>query len=568
MRLADTAFKAERAASFSMMRGYARVGGVLFGQDPGPDSEKLDFLDLRWQVNGRYVSLWFNRADGREVMFGPVDRTLVHQALAFVADGRVLAVTMTTARPLPELKILLHPALVDTPLGSRVVDLDRWVDTYAGRNYSERDAAEQAISAQRDLYELATAARFLGLITYEKDKLKALSSLSENLKYLLRLTELEGEAEAAIRSPELRTSATAALRAKSLDASGLFQAKREFFDPNLVEQMGSCGKEVDLTAALNCITTRAKEQSVSASKDEKGSWTAPAPTFQIWSGVRELPFRLDRNLAFLTGDGKSKADSLWPMDFMLQVAFTSAPALGGSDARSMEYTDTKPFEFPQLHEGVRRRIAQEVNHPGPDSTTKYYADLRNFVLLQRIFRVALSGKLGPQFPIEKLASLTSATAGGIPYCHTPRWNPRPGVLEVSFVRRLEAVGNTLASAGRTSALVSRLMALFFIALTLVSRAGNGSRQLSAIPVAEWNAACKFDTLDHALTEECSSTRSDAACMAAGLTRSSRYTAAAREMRAALKVDLDERPAAFCAALSTDPSLANTHSAALASRGSR
>jgi hypothetical protein len=216
------------------------------------------------------------------------------------------------------------------------------------------------------VYQLATAARFLGLITYEKDKLKSLSLLSENLKYLSRLTELQSEAEAAIRSPELRTSAAAAVRAKSLDASGLFQAKPEFFDPKLVEQMGFCEKEMDLTAALNCITTRAKEQSVSASKNEKESWIAPAPTFQIWSGVRELPFRLDRNLAFLTGDGKSKADSIWPMDFMLQVAFTSAPAFGASDARSMEYTDTKPFEFPQLHEGIRCRIAQEVNHPGYD----------------------------------------------------------------------------------------------------------------------------------------------------------------------------------------------------------
>lgn len=60
-------------------------------------------------------------------------------------------------------------------------------------------------------------------------------------------------------------------------------------------------------------------------------------------------------------------------------------------------------------------------------------DMRNFVVVQRLFRVALNGQFGNKFPIAKLAGLSrdlnikKATTTNY---KTPKWNPRS--LELSF----------------------------------------------------------------------------------------------------------------------------------------
>ncbi|MEI9970696.1 MAG: hypothetical protein WDO73_00855 [Ignavibacteriota bacterium] len=550
VRMADVAFKAERALNFSMMRGFSRVGGVLFGQQPDPNSDRLDLRDIRWEVAGRDVVLWLKGPDGKETKFGPVDQSLVHQALAFVVDGRVLAVTMTTARPLKELKILLHPALLDTPLGSRVVDLDRWVDTYASRTFPQRAAAEERIDAQRDLYELATAARLLGLIECERVRVGA-NYRSDAVQYLTRLSQRKAEAEAVIRADDLRQSASAALGSAGNNASGLFAAKPEFFDPALVSLIASCSVGSGLDRTLSCIQSRSQTAAASASKEDLKGWSADAPTFQIWSGVRELPYRVDRNLTFLIGDAKTRQDPLWPLDFMLQVAFTSAPAFGSSTGNRMEYTDTTPWEFPDLHDGIRHLIAEQVTHPAPDSTTQQYPDVRNFVLLQRLFRVALSGGLGPKFPIEKLSLLTSATSGEIPYCRTPRWNPRPGLLEASFVSRLRQTQAELAAAGAMSSLTYQIASQMQSCQSLIARAVGArgdTRLLADIPSAEWNRACRFETAEDTRQACSAAEESGAACKAASMATVSRYTAAARDLRFALKVAVDEQAMPYCRSL--------------------
>ena len=135
-RLAEV--KVARAGSFSMLRGFSRVGGVLIGEDPDNLNENADIRTLRWRIAGRQVTIAFGDAAGRVQELGPYDQSLVHQALAYAADGRPVAVTMTEARPLRQLKIHLNPSLVDTPLGCRVTQLDRLVDQYAGSQLPQR----------------------------------------------------------------------------------------------------------------------------------------------------------------------------------------------------------------------------------------------------------------------------------------------------------------------------------------------------------------------------------------------------------------------------------------------
>jgi len=74
--------------------------------------------------------------------------SIVGQALAYAADGRPLAATMVTAKPLLELKILVHAALIDTGLGRRITELDRFVDEFTG---DERGMRKSRPPAKRQL---------------------------------------------------------------------------------------------------------------------------------------------------------------------------------------------------------------------------------------------------------------------------------------------------------------------------------------------------------------------------------------------------------------------------------
>jgi hypothetical protein len=60
--------------------------------------------------------------------------------------------------------------------------------------------------------------------------------------------------------------------------------------------------------------------------------------------------------------------------------------------------------------------------------------LQDFAILQRLFRVALRGQLGDDFPVEKLGALARATKPAAASCPTPRW-----------LRRAKLTGETTES---------------------------------------------------------------------------------------------------------------------------
>ena len=72
--------------------------------------------------------------------------------------------------------------------------------------------------------------------------------------------------------------------------------------------------------------------------------------------------------------------------------------------------------------------------------------MSEFVFLQRLFRMALSGDLGPDFPIEKLVELTEiSTKSKSPLAiHTLRWDSFPGqreqLLSVQIMVGLKVLG--------------------------------------------------------------------------------------------------------------------------------
>ena len=128
----------EMAGDFRMLRGFSRIGGVLIGQDPKNADEPLDFVDIAWKATPSGIVLTFTRADGANIDLGPHPASLIAQSLNYAADGRPVTATMTRATPLADLKILAHPTLVDTGVGCRAIEIDRFVDTFL--HYDPRGA--------------------------------------------------------------------------------------------------------------------------------------------------------------------------------------------------------------------------------------------------------------------------------------------------------------------------------------------------------------------------------------------------------------------------------------------
>lgn len=294
----------ERAGSFSMLRGFSKVGGVLIGQDP---HGTVDLRDLLWSPSGTDITLTLVDAAGRRMTLGPYNRGLVHQSLAYAADGRPVAVTMTIARPLPELKIFLHPSLVDSPLGCLVQELDRLVDTYAGNQLPERDQLTTRYMGELGVYNVALAKRDEAVA--EKGNVDSLKQTAEAI-----LKEFEPAAAEGLRQPTIFSS------------DSIQRRKPEFFDPSLIRTAKSCAAS-DLKAFEACLLQSYRDSRTvrEFKEDVLRNWSFQPASFEPWSGVRERPYTIDSGLSFLRApSGSSVRDRLWPFDFIVQVAFTSA----------------------------------------------------------------------------------------------------------------------------------------------------------------------------------------------------------------------------------------------------
>jgi hypothetical protein len=388
-----------RASSFTMLRGFSKVGGVLIGREP---KGTADIRDIRWTKSGRDVKIGLIYPTGKESWFGPFDISLVHQSLAYAADGRPVAVTMTIARPVTGLKVFLHPALLDTPLGCRVQQLDRLVDTYAGEQLPERRTISEQYLDQVAAYNAALAKR-MEAVAEKLDQSSGWKPAAQQMA-----AEYAPEAEKGLNQPDL------------FSESSIMRRKPEFFEPSLIKTMKSCRKD-NLAAFESCVleTYRDSRFVREFKKDYLRTWSYEPASIEPWSGVRERDYQITNDLGFLQPpEGATLADRLWPFDFMVQIAFTS-PAVNLPEKEQEVYVDRQPVEFTQIQDKIARLVDDGIHRDHFDSQFK---DLRDFAVLQRLFRAALNGNFGDKFPTLKLAQLTKDTADEAPYFHTRRWN--------------------------------------------------------------------------------------------------------------------------------------------------
>lgn len=498
-----------RAHSYSRLRGFARVGGVLIGRDPETSIAvpKIDIIDFHFSISpmpNSDLMLEVEHGDGTRVMLGPYNPAIAHFALAYAADGRPTTVSMISAEPLHDLKVLLHPALVDTGLGCRAIRLDQFVDEFGWHEPGVGTSRKQASDEHHGLIALfrkAWAERFFAVTTalepelsFERleeshnrkleeysrivDSINQLrsSEVARDLRDILgvlrsereledlkrELEDLQRRAERSsifsglvsefrpladsIKESKLPLSADVALNALRGEPARLLQPLRErpeYFDSSLLNVLERCAAtisaESDPTELSNCVrmAVTALSQIQLYRHSEHFSWLAPPPQIVTWSGVRERPYELDKELNFakVTRDPKEG-----PLRFIIQNAMPNRPLLTKSDTPwyllSDDETglvpDIEPWELTELEDALHDAIHKGISD-NPEALS-VLMDFTEFTVLQRLFRAVFDGRLGLRFPIEKFSHLARDTGAHInpKEIRTPRWNPRPCKLEAAF----------------------------------------------------------------------------------------------------------------------------------------
>ncbi len=388
-----------RARSFTALKGFRRIGGVLIGHEPSNEGETgVHFKDISWTNLGNQLEIFLHRADGKVLSAGIYDKDIVHQALVYVADGRLITVTMVTGKPLPFLKILPHPALADTDLGCKAIGLDRLVDKYAGlENDPIIEKALSSFQYQNMLY------------TYACLKAAANESIANQYQLAGYITEMEINIEA--EWSKIYAALDGGLVLNDRSQSHLI-TKPEYYDNQIVQLIRAALRKSggDLETFLNSM------ENAEADGDLDSLLKVQS---EQWSGVRELPYEIDADLSFLR-PRPGHNPHLYPLSFIRQIVFN--PTSFSDDDSYSEQIDEEPWEFPMLkNKGtIENKIWEGVQSNSADMLV--LERMKSFTLMQRVFRAAISGDLGLEFPVEKLATLADETRAFVKDVPTPTWN--------------------------------------------------------------------------------------------------------------------------------------------------
>jgi hypothetical protein len=433
--------------SFARLRGFSRIGGVLIGAPADHVEASTDFRALRWEAarsGDGDLNLFLKRADAQELRVGPFPKRIVHAALAYVADGRPITVTMISAPPLDDLKILLHPVLLDTPLGCNAIELDSLVDKYTAGD-PMRQIAHMEVEMQSHLYSHTW---MVWLASVGPSLLEQLAADDASFIHAL-LTNVRTALASPVQSM-MSEKALQLVQASGRLANSIVVVKKDYYHPQVASWLQRCQREHGLAEFDRCVVAASPSSEDVLRSRELQNAILPPPRFQVWSGVREKSFSVDKNLVFVAPPPSSALDvaSRWddlPVRFMLQAAFVTPPR----DSQTAEPSgDEQPWEFRDLsiEEHVRAGVAKNPRDQ------ELLLAMWQFTSLQRLFRAALEGQLGPQFPVGELARLTKATRTdqNPGKARTPRWlphEPREDPFRVGSLSEIKALRAKLDPVG-------------------------------------------------------------------------------------------------------------------------
>jgi len=400
------AFAQSRASSFVLAARSFKVRGVLIGQDQPVDG--LYVSGIRWKLQSvaekhltqielaiRLGSEWTN--------LGSFDAAIVNQALRYAADRRVIATTIVPGDGQITGRITyLHPVLADTPLGCRVVEADRFVDTFSVSNGPEKATKLSEIATDRE--QISKWMRAVEIA-------EAVASLPE------RAVCPQEEVEKALSQV-----------GKVKISRGVRSAFDHFLTAEEAKKVGSTkflrsvlGCRTDSSAVLSaCICMKVKEDGA-----PRNYWAPQDHTSQF----REKTARLTPDMQWMS---RSK-DRLGHIDLWIHTTFAvqNGRRFGGGESDVDEGTATTvDFSAKQLSllksvisEKLPKYLSEKMRSPTYD---EFMAPLEDFVLIQRLARAGLDGKLGDAFPTMELLQLERETRQFVPYQPTIRWEPIRG----------------------------------------------------------------------------------------------------------------------------------------------
>jgi hypothetical protein len=391
------------ATSFRRAAVSFRVRGVLVGQDQ--EGALPTISDLRWALQpgaaGKRSRLTLELMDGnRWVSLGDFDGAVVNQALRYAADRRVVATTITPGDGQVVGRLTyLHPALIDTPLGCRVVEADRFIDTFTmnPRVVALQGKAFQQLSGDRfQMAEWLRRARIAEAVMYQRAQGESCPSEA--------VRKVVGQLQ---RSPVNFGAATR----RALDQFIASQEKRRQGSTAFLRQADACAaRSADEVSACWC--------SIDPATVAKNPYWMPE---DHTSQFRERVPLLDAQLNWL---GRS-SDRLGMVDLWVHTTFSmhawaeSGPSIDEGTAAEFDFPSD---ELEALRVSTKQLLGPylsgQLNSP---SYEDFMGPLEDFVRLQRLMRAALDGRFAPSFPLQKLGDLQKQTRGMVAVQPTIRW---------------------------------------------------------------------------------------------------------------------------------------------------
>jgi hypothetical protein len=467
-----------RSRDYEKLSRFTKVGGIVLGQPPSRSSQPLTIRDLRWQheADGQWT-LTLTGLDGTDTL-GPLDGELIGQALAFAADARPLVVTVINTEVTGLQKIILHPALVNSPLGCEFIELDNFVFSYIDATVRKQN--EAAVNVARStslLYEMARGERVAA-------KVKA-----------SRYPSLEQSIDQFVAPKQEALQLALADRPSSFE---MLQALPEIYDPGLVELMKSCASATELASFRHCI--HVSSYSLHPTREQWHYWQQSARPFRPVSAVRDRQFELDPWLRFVQPSPNT-------LRFFLQAPFRATDSATVQCANTREdgcISDERfvAFEFQDEESPTTRAVESLISEN--TLAKKIVQDAANFVSIQRLARAALAGQLGSNFPLERLAELADAINTHHVQYETPQWEMHRS-LEQSYETWLESSLHALSTADRGS-IASLDLSQRLAALRSCIGELNSRDRAHPMTSTEWEHSCGATTLTGDVKYDCSETR--------------------------------------------------------------
>ncbi|MGV7241491.1 hypothetical protein [Caballeronia sp. M23-90] len=325
---------------------------------------------------------------------GTYDAGIVNQALRYAADRRVVATTITPGdgRHVARLTYL-HPALVDTPLGCRVVEADRIIDTFT----VSEDPLPALAAVTEDREEVGNWMTVVQLAQYAQAPHEDSTCPRNELQEVADKRHLHP----SHFSPAFAAALKGFIDARDGDSTG---------STRLLSQASACASGA--TARLGDCLCDHNVQGLPARY-----WFPEDHTSQL----RERSESQGPDMKWMS----LSQDGLAHFDWWLHVTFALRDGTSGEpDESTVSALDFPADELNQLRSGVRQNLPAYVrNDLKSPSYGAFITPLEEFVILQRFARSGLSGGLGANFPASRLIDLAHDTRRYVPVQPTIRWEP-------------------------------------------------------------------------------------------------------------------------------------------------